>query len=181
MTSHTLSAVPAVPPVGLRHAILAGGVSVAVLDAIDAILAYGAFARVTPGAVYQYVASGLVGPAAFQMGAPSVLLGILIHVFIAFSAATVYALAATRLAFLSRHVAASGIAYGVGMYAFMNFVVIPLSATPSSPFSWPLVVNGVLGHVVLVGLPIAWFARGLSPTRRANARRLVSCPQSVAY
>lgn len=40
----------------------------------------------------------------------------------------------------------------------MNFLVL-LSAVPKSPFSLPLSLNGVFGHAIFVGLPIAWFAR----------------------
>jgi len=41
----------------------------------------------------------------------------------------------------------------------MNFLVLPLSAVPKSPFSLPLFLNGVFGYAIFVALPIAWFAR----------------------
>jgi hypothetical protein len=40
----------------------------------------------------------------------------------------------------------------------MNFLVLPFSAVPKSPFSLALFLNGVFGHAILVGFPIAWFA-----------------------
>jgi len=50
--------------------------------------------------------------------------------------------------------------YGLALYAFMNFLVVPLSASPrggSLPMSWT--VCSVIAQVVLVGWPCAWFAR----------------------
>ncbi len=52
-----------------------------------------------------------------------------------------------------------GTIYGVAAYFVMNFVVIPLSAAPKVPFSLAPLLNGVVGHALLVGLPIALFAR----------------------
>jgi hypothetical protein len=49
-----------------------------------------------------------------------------------------------------------GLAYGVAVYFFMKYVVLPLSAvarlTPFEPLA-------MIGHAFLVGLPIALFAR----------------------
>lgn len=41
----------------------------------------------------------------------------------------------------------------------MNYVVVPLSAAQQGAFSWPSLLNGVIGHALLVGLPIALIAR----------------------
>jgi hypothetical protein len=54
----------------------------------------------------------------------------------------------------------AGLLYGVLVYFFMNDVVIPLSALQRAPrFSPALLVNGVLTHALLVGLPSAWSAK----------------------
>ena len=58
-----------------------------------------------------------------------------------------------------------GLAYGVAVYLFMNYFVLPLSAVPKSPFSVALFLNGVIGHAIFVGLAIAWYAH-----RSATAR-----------
>ncbi len=49
--------------------------------------------------------------------------------------------------------------YGAVVYFFMNYLVLPLSAVGPSPFRWGLFLNGVIGHALFVGVPIAWFAR----------------------
>ncbi len=52
-----------------------------------------------------------------------------------------------------------GLAFGVGVFAVMSFAVIPLSRIPASTPPLPLILNGVIGHALLVGLPIALAAR----------------------
>jgi hypothetical protein len=49
--------------------------------------------------------------------------------------------------------------YGVAVYFFMNKVVIPLSAAAKLPFTWIGFLNGIIGHALLVGLPVALIAR----------------------
>jgi hypothetical protein len=44
----------------------------------------------------------------------------------------------------------------------MNFVVLPHTAVVKSPLSLPLLLNGVLGHALFVGLPIALAARRIT-------------------
>lgn len=55
----------------------------------------------------------------------------------------------------------SGIVYGLIAYGVMNYVVIPLSAIGprTAPTPVPVVVNGLLIHILGVGLPTAFIAR----------------------
>jgi hypothetical protein len=49
--------------------------------------------------------------------------------------------------------------FGVAVFFFMNYGVLPLSAVGSAPFSLGMFLNGVFGHALFVGLPIALYAR----------------------
>lgn len=137
--------------------ILWGGLTAGVLDSLDAVVAFG-FKGLNPIQVLQYVASGVLGGNAFQGGLPAAALGAALHFFIAFVVAAVYYAASRKLTVLYRHPAIWGPAYGVAVYLFMNFLVLPFSAVPQSPFSGALFLNGVFGHAIFVGFPIAWFA-----------------------
>jgi uncharacterized membrane protein YagU involved in acid resistance len=53
----------------------------------------------------------------------------------------------------------AGLIYGAAVYFFMNYLVLPLSAVAAGTFQLGLFLNGVMGHSVFVGLPIALFAR----------------------
>jgi hypothetical protein len=155
------------PASALLNAILWGGLIVGVLDAVDALVAFKLVAGFDPIPIYQFVASGLLGPEAFKGGLATAGLGLLIHFLIAFGAAAVYVGARASWRFLPDSVLVAGSVYGVGVYAFMNYVVIPLSRIPSSPFSLPLFLNGVIGHALLVGVPIAYLAREVRPAGRS--------------
>ncbi len=50
-------------------------------------------------------------------------------------------------------------AYGLAVYLVMNYVVLPLSATSSIRFSLGSLLGGLVGHALLVGLPVALIAR----------------------
>jgi uncharacterized membrane protein YagU involved in acid resistance len=52
-----------------------------------------------------------------------------------------------------------GLAYGVSVYLVMNYIVLPVSNVAPSPFSLALFLNGVIGHALFVGLPIALYSR----------------------
>ena len=52
----------------------------------------------------------------------------------------------------------SGLAYGIGVWLFMNLVVLPLSVGRPR-FLPPVVTNGLLIHMFGVGLPASLFAR----------------------
>lgn len=144
---------------GRVQAILVGGGVAAVLDAVDALVAYRLAFGMTPLAIYQFVASGILGNAAYAGGAASALLGLGVHLLIAFTAATVYVLASERLPQLRRAAVGWGLAFGLVVFVVMSFLVIPLSRIPPSSPSLPLLLNGVIGHALLVGLPIALAAR----------------------
>jgi len=144
---------------GRVQAIVAGGLAVAVLDGANAIVAYGLALGMKPVGIYQFVASGLMGQAAYAGGTGTALLGLAIHFLIAFTAAAVFVLASERLIQLRRDAVAWGLGFGLAVFVVMSFVVIPLSRIPASPPSLPLVLNGAIGHALLVGLPIALAAR----------------------
>lgn len=66
--------------------------------------------------------------------------------------------------------------YGVFVWAFMNHVVIALSKIPPAAFSLPLFVNGIVGHALFVGVPVAVVARHYLKGRREE---LVERPARV--
>jgi len=140
------------------QAIFWGGLIAGVLDAIDGVIAYGT-QGLNPVQVLQYIASGALGRSAFQGGLTTAALGAAFHFSIAWVAAAVFVLASRRLEILKTHAVLSGLLYGAAVYFFMNYLVLPLSAVAPATFQLGLFLNGVIGHAVFVGLPIALFAR----------------------
>ncbi len=109
----------------------------------------------TPAGILTFIASGLVGPAAKAMGVWSVVLGALLHYSICVCAAFAYLLASTQFRSLTRRPLAYGAAFGVAMYVFMNFVVIPLSRIAFHVPPLRSVLGELFSHVFLVGMVIA--------------------------
>jgi hypothetical protein len=140
------------------EAISWGGLIAGVLDAIDGVIAYGT-QGLSPIQVLQYIASGALGKSAFQGGLATAALGAGFHFIIAWVAAAVFVLASRRLEILKTHAVLAGLIYGAAVYFFMNYLVLPLSAVAPATFQLGLFLNGVIGHAVFVGLPIALFAR----------------------
>lgn len=140
------------------QAILWAGLIAGTLD-ITAACVSGVLRGGTPVRVLQSVASGLLGADAFEGGPAAAALGLALHFLIAYGAATVYFVASRKMRFLVDHAVVCGVLYGIAVYAFMNSVVVPLSA---APFEIAYRLKGLMIHIFCVGLPIALVVRRFS-------------------
>jgi hypothetical protein len=109
----------------------------------------------------QFIASGLLGPQAFQGGTAIALLGLALHFLIAFTLVAVFYAARQSIVFVRQHAVSSGIIYGLMVYAVMNLLVLPLSAArPRHSFTGDLIQIGI--HMFVIGLPTSLVLRRLS-------------------
>lgn len=148
------------PPKALL-AILWAGMIAGSLDITGAFAVY-SFFGLNPMRLLQGIAGGLLGPCTFEGGLATALLGLLCHFLIALSAAAIYFAVSRGLPFLMEHAVVSGFLYGVAVYFFMNRIVVPLSAATKYPFSFKMMVIGVVIHMFCVGLPISLMIRQFS-------------------
>lgn len=141
--------------------ILTGTLVVGALDIGEVIAFYYAFRDVAPMRILQSVAAGVYGRDGARSGGwKTALVGLALHFFIAFCVFTVYYLASRRFHFLTRHPILSGIAYGLGVYIFMSWVVVPMSAIGGSgPRVWWAIANGLFAHLFCIGIPTALISR----------------------
>lgn len=144
-------------------AIFWGGLLAGVFDITQAFVGFGLASGVKPAMILRHIASGVLGPGAYQGGAQTAALGAVLHFVIAFGAATVYYVASRWIPFMISHTVISGLLYGEAVFLFMHFVVVPLSRAPRSPFTMATLITGPIGHTILVGLPIALAVRRYSP------------------
>ncbi len=140
-------------------AIFVGGLLVGVLDLTYAILVY---SPRKPILIPQTIASGILGNRAYDGGAQTAVLGVVLHFFIAFGASTVYYLISRKLLFLIRHSILSGLIYGGLVYLFMHLIVLPLSAAPHGPMPFIYQACEFVEHWFCVGLSIALSVRRYS-------------------
>jgi hypothetical protein len=155
--------------VTLRRAVALGGLTVGVLDGLDAVIFFG-LRGVAPARIFQAIAAGLLGPQAFQGGIRTTALGVVLHLTIATAIVAVPCLLGRRFPVLLRHPLLAGPVYGIGVWLVMNFLVIPLSAARPAARSVAVVINGLLIHVVGVGVPALLFARTTGAPTRTGAQ-----------
>jgi hypothetical protein len=138
--------------------VLTGGLVAGALDIAYAAIFWWLKAGVPPRRIAQSVAAGLLGEASFSGGGGTAALGLGLHFFIAGCMAVAYYLAARRWPPLRTRPLAWGALYGLGLYAVMNYVVVPLSAAGPGSRNPLWVGLSVLVHMGLIGVPIAWLA-----------------------
>ena len=130
-------------------AIAAGGGIAGVLDLTQASILFG-------WKVPLVIAGGLLGPEARNGGVGTFMLGVILHFFIAFSAAAIYYGASRRLHFLIEHPLVCGLFFGAAVEEVMTLIVLPLSALHDrGPYELHDLIQGLLVHMVVVGLPIS--------------------------
>jgi len=105
--------------------------------------------------MFQGIARALIGPRAFDGGASTIALGIVLHFAIAFGAAIVYFILSRFLPILLEQALLFGVIYGIAVHCFMQFVVIPLSAIGQRPFAAKSFFAVLAAHVIVVGPSIS--------------------------
>ena len=130
---------------------------------------------VAPSRVLQSVASGALGASAYQGGATTAALGLGFHYLFAFIFTCAFFFAASRVAALTQRPVVAGVLYGIGIFAVMNYIVIPLSRIGPRPIP-PIMalLPEVLVHMFLIGVPIALAARRAFGAERSS--QLVGAP-----
>jgi hypothetical protein len=142
-------------------AIAAGGLIAGTIDLLQACILFG-------WNIPLAIAGGLVGERAFHGGAGFYILGVFLHFFIATSAAATYYAASIRLTYLRTSSFVCGLFFGAAVELFMRLVVLPLCALHAKgPYEWSDLVQGLLVHMAVVGLPVAYSVRLFGPKHQA--------------
>jgi hypothetical protein len=142
------------------RAIAVTGLIVGTMDIISAFI-IALWRGSTATRLLQFVASGLLGPQAFQGGMATAALGLALHFFIAFTLVAVFYAARSSVRLVRQHAVIAGLLYGLVVYAVMNLVVLPLSAArPRHSISGDLIQIGI--HMFVIGLPTSLLLRRLS-------------------
>jgi len=144
-----------------------GGLLIGLFDLIFAFTFYGLVLGVPVLRIFQTVAGGvLTKPTAYAGGVPTFLLGIVLHFIVATCIASVYYLATLVFPILIRHPVVSGLIYGVVAYFGMKYIVTPLSAIGQRGTlpRLPILITELIGHALLVGLPVALLAHRSAKT-----------------
>ena len=143
--------------------ILLGGIIAGTVDIGAASLINSA----KPTRIMQVIASGLIGKSAFDGGAATAELGLVLQWAMSIIIASVFVVAVQWRPQFKRHWVGAGLAYGVVVFLVMNYVVLPLSAIGHAPrFRLVHFIEDGLA-MLLFGIIVAFFARG--PRSRGEA------------
>ena len=135
------------------QAIAVGGLVAGTLDLLQACILFGWDIPLS-------IAGGLVGRQAIHGGVRTYILGVFLHFFIASSVTAIYYGASRKLSFLVERPLVCGLLYGAIVENVMNLVVLPLSALHArGPYELHDLIQGLLVHMVVVGLPVAYSVR----------------------
>lgn len=139
---------------------------VATADAAFAFVIYVLIARrYNFETLLQYIASGVAGDAAFTTGLGGVgyaALGFGIHLVLAMLVVVAYRLVFAPLVNTRTVAVIVGLAYGAGIWLFMNAAVLPLGQSEREEVFGGYYAAFLIGHALLIGLPIALIMLGVS-------------------
>ncbi len=156
------SSIPLTPS-RARRAIGWAGLLAGCLDITAAAVEAGLEGK-SPVYLFQAIAGGLLGMSSFRGGLATAALGAFFHFLIATTASAVFYLASRKLKFLVKHAIPSGLLYGVAVYIFMYYIVLPISAYHTKIALPPMaqLIRDVAVHMFMVGLPISLMVRKYS-------------------
>jgi hypothetical protein len=119
--------------------------------------------RVGPGPVLRFIATGLLGaPLPHETWVYCVGMGLQWAMSILIAA--IFSAATLKMPALLRHWIAAGVAYGIGVYFVMTFVVVPLSRAKSGHVTLQSFVLN-LTAMILFGLIVSFTAQRLTQNR----------------
>ena len=164
MTASSPARLSAPSRAGAATTIAVAGLTAAVVEMVF-VLPIQAGMGHSPLLIFQSIAQGALGRAAYAGGLASAGLGVAVHLLVSFVAAAVYLWAVEREPALEDHPVAGGMIFGALVYPVMVIGVIPLSRIGfNPPPSAPLWALSFTIHVVAFGLPIslavAWMRHG---------------------
>jgi hypothetical protein len=139
-----------------KNALLAigvGGLIAAAADLLQACILLG-------HDIILVIADGLVGDKALKGGVGYYTLGVLLHVFISLTFATIYYAASRKLKFMTEYPLLCGLYFGATVELVMMLIVLPLCAFhQTDPISVRGLIIGLLTHMIVFALPISYSVR----------------------
>jgi hypothetical protein len=135
-------------------AVWIGGLVAGTVDVGLACVIY----KTTPVFILQAIAGGVLGMSTFDVGWRSVTLGLGLQWVMSLIIAACCVLASNQSGLLARRWVSAGCIYGVVVFWVMNYIVVPLSASRTTPhFSAAWFVKNMLA-MLLFGLIISGVA-----------------------
>jgi hypothetical protein len=131
------------------------GALAGVLDGLAAIFNYMLSGGKDPGKVFQFIASGVFGKAAFAGGATTIAWGVFFHFVIAYAFTVFFFAIYPKFGLVTKNRIGVAIVYGLFVWCVMSLIVVPLSGTPKIPFRPDKAAIAAAILIVCIGLPLS--------------------------
>ncbi len=129
------------------------------LDAMAALIwSYSENPKVGADIIFEFIASGVFGKAAFTSGGVMIVAGLVLHYLIAFLFTMVFYLLYPLCDKLIRNKYVIAILYGTVAWLVMNLAVVPLSKIGYHSIKVQSILIGIAILIVCIGLPVALVA-----------------------
>ena len=125
---------------------------------LDILCAIFLLANGNAAGVFRFIVRGALGNAAFEGGVEMIILGAVFHYIIAFCFTISYFIAFPYIPILQKQKIVSGLLYGIFVWAFMQYLVLPLTFNPPDPVTFDTAWKNILILMFAVGLPISLIA-----------------------
>ena len=143
--------------ISIQKKIIAAGLLVGTLD-ISAAIIKTLINGGNPVRMFQFIASGVFGKAAFAGGAAFAAYGLLFHYCIAMCWTIFFFLVIAKWKITAENRVLTGIMYGVFIWGIMSRVILPLSSAPALKFKWMQAIIAMLILIAAIGLPLSFMA-----------------------
>lgn len=110
-------------------------------------------------AVFRHIAKAALGNSALEGGLPVIILGAIFHYMIAYCFSTGYFLVYPHIPFLKKLNIISGLLYGIYIWAFMNYLVLPLTFDPPNHATFQNSWKSIVILMLAIGMPVSWITR----------------------
>lgn len=137
-----------------------------VLDITAAFIQSYLSKAVTPDIVLRYIASGLFGKSAFTGGYEYILIGLLIHLFIAFSCTVTYFFVYPKIKLLHKNILLSSLFVALVAWTITTRLIIPISKIQTPPFNLTKAITAISILYFCIGLPISFFTKQFYSNRK---------------
>jgi len=123
---------------------------------LDGLAAVIFLAKMNFAGVFQYIASAILGKAAYTGGVKTVLLGLALHYFIACCFTLFFSLVTRKTIILRKNILLSALIYGIFVWAVMNLLIVPLTKIPPTPFHAEKALINAIILIFCIGLPVSY-------------------------
>jgi hypothetical protein len=151
-------------------ALLALALVFGTLDIVDAMCFWGLSMDVGPIHIFQGIASGLLGSAAYHGGIATAVLGAAIQYCAFFCMLGIYYLILMNLPALARRPYTYGLLYGLAAYIVVHYLILPMSLYHVvAGFYLAGFINTIVAQTVFVGIACAFLAHELHSKENSPA------------